>query len=133
MAELLVMARDRTSADPEKDRRGCYKRGYVVLIREDGNLWGGDEGLPNFVVIKLPGVPREELIDLTEEQDEDDSGVLRQSEGIHRRRRWKLFLDNLPAAAKAKLAETGELTITKRQLRSYIKRIRDNTSYEGLK
>ena len=35
MAELLIKAIDASNPNPDKDKRGCYKRGMVVEIRPD--------------------------------------------------------------------------------------------------
>ncbi len=48
MCELLVAAQDLESG---------YLRGDVITIQADGHGWGNEEGLPNFVVIKVPLVP----------------------------------------------------------------------------
>ena len=50
MAELLILNRDATA------EQRSYKRGDVVVVRDDGHQWGGAEGLPDFVVAHLPGV-----------------------------------------------------------------------------
>src|SRR5512137_1290611 len=36
MAEILFRLKDNFHSDPEKDRRGCYKKGYPVSIKPDG-------------------------------------------------------------------------------------------------
>jgi hypothetical protein len=54
--EILVKAVSNTHSDPEKDRRGCYKKGYPVVIMPDGHTWGTEECLPRFVVVKCPQV-----------------------------------------------------------------------------
>lgn len=51
MAELLILNRDAT---PEQR---SYKRGDIVVVRDDGHQWGGAEGLPDFIRASLPGVP----------------------------------------------------------------------------
>jgi hypothetical protein len=56
MAELLIKAVDATHSDPAKDSRGCYKRGDPVVAMPDGHSWGVREGLPKFVLLKVPGV-----------------------------------------------------------------------------
>lgn len=61
MAEILIKRISVTNPDPEKDERGCYKRGYPVVIMPDGHEWGAEEGPPNFVVIKVPGVSKATL------------------------------------------------------------------------
>lgn len=35
MALFLIKDRDAVHADPEKDRRGCYKRGDIVEVLDD--------------------------------------------------------------------------------------------------
>jgi hypothetical protein len=56
MAEFLIKAIDATHSDPEKDKRGCYKRGDFVVVMPDGHEWGKEERLPKFVVVKIPGL-----------------------------------------------------------------------------
>ncbi|KKM69809.1 hypothetical protein LCGC14_1447020 [marine sediment metagenome] len=69
MAELLVMARDSHSwaflsiSDIEKAEVGCYRKGDIVEIRPDGTPYGDAEGLPDFVVVKVTGVTKEQAID----------------------------------------------------------------------
>lgn len=53
-AELLVQAKDslyETGA----------KKGDVIIVRPDGWVWGKEEGLPNYMVVKLKGVPVEDV------------------------------------------------------------------------
>lgn len=57
MAELLILNRDAT---PEQR---SYKRGDVVVVMEDGHLWGNSEGLPDFIRASLPGVAPEQVRD----------------------------------------------------------------------
>jgi hypothetical protein len=61
MCEIIVKAIDVTHPDPEKDRRGCYKRGYPVAVYPDGTKWGNEERLPKFVIIKIPDATVEEV------------------------------------------------------------------------
>jgi len=57
VCELLILNRSNTHADPEKDRSGCYKLGDIVVVADDGVVWGNGECLPDFVRARLPGVP----------------------------------------------------------------------------
>lgn len=98
MAELLVKAVSVTHADPAKDQRGCYKRGHAVVVMPDGHEWGALETLPRFVVLKLPLVSVGRV-----------AKYLAGATG--RRRRWRLRWADLPAAARNKLASTGQLVI----------------------
>ena len=56
MAEFLVRAKDNAHADPDKDRAGSYKVGDLVVAMRDGHEWGRREGVPNFVIVKVPGL-----------------------------------------------------------------------------
>lgn len=105
MAELLVMAKNNTHEDPEVDRSGCYKRGYVVNVMPDKHPWGKKECLPKFVVIKIPGVPVEKVRKYI---DMEMHAII--PDKIYRRRAWQIRWDDLPAGAKSKLAD-GSLTI----------------------
>ncbi len=56
MCEILVKATDNTHTDPTTDERSCWKTDDIVVVMDDGHLWGSKEGLPKFNVISLPGV-----------------------------------------------------------------------------
>lgn len=130
MAELLIKARDASHDDPETDRRGCYKRGDVVVVMPDGHEWGVKEGLPNFVVLKIPGVDPERIRPLVEPQDDDDAGNA--VSDTFRRRRWKLAIASIPAEIRNQLQNTGTATVTPAQVRSYLRRKRDNQQFTNL-
>ena len=54
MAELIVMARNNTHPDPDIDRSGCFKKGDIVSVLDDGRS-ANNSGLtlPDFVVVKV--------------------------------------------------------------------------------
>jgi len=128
MAEILIKAVDAVHADPEKDQRGCYKRGMPVVVMPDGHQWGASECLPSFVVLRLPGVEVERVQQFLAQEatGEGDDRV------VTRRRAWRLVVDELPAAALAKFAGQGYVTIgpagdfTWAQARNFIRQIADN-------
>ena len=152
MCEILIFAKNNTNPDPEKDRRGCYKRGMVVVVKEDGHSWGREEskqgwiaegnlaanwpGQGKFVLLKIPGVLASKAQELISHQVEDDVGTpLINSDGapiVWRRRRWQLLVDSIPLAVRNTLASTGEYTTTVSAIRTYLKRIRDAAQYTGL-
>jgi hypothetical protein len=136
MAEILIKAVDAVHSDPEKDRRGCYKRGMPVVVQPDGHQWGSAEGLPNFVVLKLPGVPVKKARKFID-QDMIDDGL--EEDGItpkkvtYRRRLWQIQWNDLPVGARNKLLADGEITIgplaqgadyTWAQFRNFLKNLR---------
>lgn len=136
MAELLVVAVDATHDDPEKDRRGCYKRGDVVIVQDDGHEWGRKEGPPKFVVLRIPGAARALADRLQEHQDDDDTGQpVVDVEGrpdVFRRRRWRLDIDALPPGIRAQLAANGRADITRAQIRTRLRRKRDGAQFTDL-
>lgn len=150
MCELLVFAVNNTHADPGKDRRGCYKRGMIVVVQTDGHVWGLEESKQawiaagmdvaawhdKFVIVKIPGVSVAAAQEAISHQTEDDSGTpLFEAGGttpkIFRRRRWKLLVNTLPSAILNALQTDGEVTVTASQVRNYLKRVRDNAVYSG--
>lgn len=135
MAELLIKARDAHNDDPEIDRQGCYKTGDVVVVREDGHEWGAKEGLPNFRVLKVPGVPAAHIEDLIAEQTEYDDGTpLADENGTRtfRRREWRVDFDRLPAAARKALTKAGVATAAPGLIRAALRRKRNNEQFDKL-
>lgn len=51
--ELLVQAKD-------SPYETGAKKGDIIVVRPDGWEWGKEEGLPNYIVVKMPGVSVEE-------------------------------------------------------------------------
>jgi hypothetical protein len=129
MAEILIKARDHTHPDPIKDQRGAYKRGMPVVVMPDGHQWGASEGLPAFVVLKLPGISVERVQQFLEHIAVDETVEGAPRARVIRRRLWQISWADLPAAARTRLANTGALTIaasggdyTWSQIRNYLKR-----------
>lgn len=140
MCEILIFAGNNTHVDPEKDRRGCWKRGYPVVVKEDGHEWGAEEGLPKFIVVKIPGVPAAKAEAFLEPQDVDDAGLPYYANlieavprrAIYRRKAWRVAWTSLPAGISNTLQTTGEITVSVAQIRNYLRRIRDDAQYTGL-
>lgn len=111
MAEMLVKAEDATAA---RDI-GCYKRGDVVSIQEDGFAWGVKERIPpaqggKFVIVKVPGIKPSEL-----EADDFTKPEL-DEQGVMTRRRFVRV--NLDAVAESETLRTeGRVTRTRQALR----------------
>jgi len=71
MCELLVKAVDANHPDPKINLAGCYKRGDVVVIREDGFAWGGGElDAEVFSIVSMPGVTADAMHHLLNTQDQ---------------------------------------------------------------
>jgi len=126
MAELLVFARDNVNPDPEKDRRGCYKRGMPVVVFEDGHVWGRDESLltwvdemrdprdwpSHFYLFKFPEIPAARIRYLIEPQYTTDSGIILSGPSgesqVYRRRTWRTQIDLLPITQRASIVARRE-------------------------
>jgi hypothetical protein len=135
MCEALVMAVNKTHPDTDKDRRGCYKRGMVVVVMPDGHAWGKEESPSTanprvFAVLKFPGVSVARVQKYIIPQFEN--GVL---DPPYRRRLWQVQWAELPQAARNKLANVGVLVIgsqaqggdyTWAQVRDYFMRLDTN-------
>lgn len=107
MAEILIKAVNATHADPTKDQRGCYKRGFPVLVMPDGHPWGIQERLPKFVVFKFPLIPVDHPTLLKYVQ------VWQNVEGtiVTQRRRWRIRWADLPQVTQDLILLNGGLTI----------------------
>lgn len=103
MAEILIKAIDASNSDPVQDAK-CYKRGHPVVVMEDGHFWGREEGLPKFVVIKIPGVSIEIARKFIDRVEDDNHNMIS-------RRMWRIDVASMPLAARNKLISTGTLII----------------------
>lgn len=138
MAEALFFAGNNSHLDAEKDRRGCWKRGYVVIVKPDGHVWGIEEspatatrmanGNLRFSIVKFPGISVARIEKYLAEQLDVVTG------GTFRRRLWQLQWAELPQQARNKLA-AGTLVIgsqaqggdyTWAQVRDYFMRLDTN-------
>ncbi|RLC80638.1 MAG: hypothetical protein DRJ03_21300 [Chloroflexi bacterium] len=64
-AELLIKACDATHSNEVKDLRGCYKKGYVVVIKPVGHKWGKEElNKEKFYIIRVKDAEPEDLVHL---------------------------------------------------------------------
>ncbi len=108
MAELLIKAIDAVHPDAEVDACHCYKQGMPVVVKEDGHQWGLSEGLPKFIVMKIPGVPVERV----EKYIAHWSDITDPLKPIPiRRRRWQIRWGALPLAIRTKLVTKGEIIV----------------------
>jgi len=147
MCELLIKIVDYLNiVDSTQDRIGSYKKGMVIDVREDGAYWARMESRVTWLaegnlanewhgktaIVKIPGVPASKVQDLLFTQSEDDAGISQPFGVVFRRRRWKLLHDSLPLAVINALKNNGEVTVTVAQVKNFIERIRDGTTYTGL-
>ena len=103
MAEILVKLTNAFHVDATKDQRGSYKRGFPVVVKSDGHLWGREERRPHFFLVKIPGISIGQVLKYVEPQIE--AGV------ITRRRLWTIRWNDLPVNARNLILDNGELII----------------------
>ncbi len=85
MAELLVRWQSKTGLSDTR-------RGDIIVVMEDGHVWGGKEGFPNHLKVSLPGIPKSDISDLTVVEDAFNG------DGIaHIRRQWTMADINIPS------------------------------------
>jgi len=61
-AELLIKACNAVHQNEVKDLRGCYKKGYVVVIKPDGWKWGKEElNKEKFYIVRVKDANPEDL------------------------------------------------------------------------
>ena len=152
MCEILFSARDDTNDDPTRDRVAMWKRGYAIMVEDDGYAWTrltskqvwiaqGNQAADwpsqgKTVLVKIPGVPAEKARTLLDPQTEDDAGV-DDFDGTkprlkYRLRRWSLRVADIPLGIRQTLNQDGEVTVTLAQVRNFIKRIRDDAQYTDI-
>lgn len=119
MCEILIKAIDTIHSDSVKDKAGCYKRGYPVVVMPDSHIWGNAECPPNFIVIKVPDMTVEEakqyLVPIFEGIGEDLI--------IVQRRKYKIDIDDdkLDKKVKDDIEKEGKVTMTKSDIKKIIK------------
>ena len=69
-AELLVKACDSVHQDEVKDLQGCYKKGYVVVVKPSGWKWGKEElNKEKFYIVRVKDVNPKDLQYLTQDHE----------------------------------------------------------------
>lgn len=94
MAELLIKANNTAHG---------WERGMPVDIKPDGHQWGTRETLPQFALIKFPGVSANKIEKYLQQYILNDE--------VFKRRIWQIRWADLPLAARNKLSTTGQLII----------------------
>lgn len=140
MAELLVMAVNRTHNDPAKEARGCYKRGDVVLVMENGHPWGSSElkapiNGGQFVVIKITDVTKAQVLQWIRNHWNCllEDPHLAAIDGVTplARRRVRIDVNLVPPGVLQTLNQTGEFTTTWTQIRQYVRDKQSDTTGAG--
>jgi hypothetical protein len=139
MAEFLIKAVNATHADPVKDQRGCYKRGDIVMVQENGFEWGALEVLPpaqggKFVIVRISDVtvPQVRTFVINKLSDLDADLLMSERDGsgnATRRCRFHLTLDSLPAGVRNTLNTAGFYETTWAAVKAFLKDKVGETSF----
>jgi len=105
VCQLLIKAVDATNPDPATDRRGCYKAGMIVEVREDNSPRGTLEKWPAFAWIMVPGISADTVRKYMQPEISALTGE------VTRRRRWRIRWADLPLAVRNKMQATGQIVI----------------------
>jgi len=91
------------------------RTGDIIVVKPDGHIWGKEEGLPKFVVVKIPGATTEQ----TQKYLSPEINALALEETLTRRL-WRVNIDMIPNSLLKKLRDTGTVTVTWTQIKGYI-------------
>ncbi len=110
---VVFAAADNTHADPIKDQRGCWKRGMIVQVLEDGVCTESPSPNSKFVFVHIAGLSASKVIKYLKQSDT-------------RRRIYKIDWTTLPAAVKTALVDNREVSVTLTQVKKYIRNLVTN-------
>lgn len=112
MATLQLITRDVTHADATKNQRGCYKRGMIVAVYEDGVCTEAPSTNTPFIFIHVPTVPAARVLKYMAPQlDPTDVAMGIRVPTVIRRRRWRLRWEDLPAAVRTRIISQRQITV----------------------
>ena len=107
-----ILVRGKNNSHPTKDY-ATYKRGDPVVVMRFNHVYGKLEKAPNFYIIRISDVSVAQAQKYIGEHSDGNGAMLR-------RRLFKIKVDSIPSSIKTILASTGEITVTKAQIRNYI-------------
>jgi len=111
MCWLLILAKD-------IEKASSFKRGDIISVKPDDITWGSKEGLPAFYRIQIQDLDYLRVKAFLEQREISGIGLDRQ---IVRVRNHQIDLSTVPPAILNQLNSTGTVSVTKRQIRNYVK------------
>lgn len=100
---MIIRLTSKYNADPDIDRQGCYKAGMAIGVVRDGWKWSKTELSWPYKILKLPGVPEEDVQKWLEPEYEDPE-VPADKLVVYRRRRYVFDTVQLTPQLDASLA-----------------------------
>ena len=107
MCKVIFKGVDSVNPNPVKDK-GCYKRGMPVEVVADDYILRNGEQPPAFYVLSIPLISKSKALKYMQtwvDNTDPDKPVM------VKKRLWMIRGDDLPASAKNKLLDTGQLVI----------------------
>jgi len=114
MAEFLVKAIDTTHSNPIINEQGCFKKGDIVQVQPNNHQWGEAEGLPSFVIVKVPELDHNLVLNRMNKWEKTVSVNVIQSDPVLDAARVSVSVD-LPGAS-------NKYAITLEQIQTWLKK-----------
>ena len=128
MAELLVKAQEPWNNDLPNAPSERSRLGDIIVVRPDSHVWGNEECLPRFIVVKVTNMTYDDAKHLEESLMVDD-GL--DEHGIMKRKMAKVRKWQVPQAYMLNAIHDGnsviEITLTNKQL-AFIDNLIEKTS-----
>lgn len=104
MATLVVFNKNNTHLDPDKERQGSWKKGYVINVLPDGSTPEAPAERSKVWFIHIPGVS---VTAVKKYADPEMSG-----DTLYRRRQYQILWEFIPPGVKNQLLTNREYTVT---------------------
>lgn len=119
MADLLVLRPEVVPHDP--DDPGAWLAGMPVDVFPDGQLGPGTQQHQNFFIVRIPGVPVEDVRDLLDaiHGAANEFGEL----PLLKKRKWSFDFDTAPQAILDTISTEREITVTETEFRNFLKQL----------
>ena len=128
MAELLVKAQEPWNNDLPNAPSERSRLGDIIVVRPDSHVWGNEECLPRFIVVKVTNMTYDDAKHLEESLMVDD-GL--DEHGIMKRKMAKVRKWQVPQAYMLDAIHDGnsviEITLTNKQ-QAFIANLIEKTS-----
>jgi len=128
MAQFLIKAQEPWNNDSPEAPSERSRLGDIIVVRPDGHVWGSEECLPRFIVVKITNMSYEDAKHLEESLMVDD-GL--DEHGIMKKKMAKVRKWQVPSKYMSDAIKDGnsviEITLTAKQL-AFIQNLIEKTS-----
>jgi len=128
MAEILVKALEPWNNDNQDAPSERSRLGDIIVVRPDGHVWGNEECLPRFIVVKITNLSYDDAKHLEEslmlDDGLDEHGVMKRK--MAKVRKWKVPSSYMTTAINAGNSVVT-ITLTAQQ-QAFIQNLIEKTS-----